>query len=188
MKVKKGEKIDYIVKVLRDPVVETKRAKLLHQKLELLNSTLTKVKKRLDFLSLNHFDTQMQNELGHLLNKVFYQGNLTIKVRKEPPKIPLDIQEAMNHNTYGVLIPVKRIRAVYDFKKPDNGTNKKSERLAMERSKQPGGQLGYPKKYPIKLSTKKSNPKKSSQLKRSNSDYKTSHSTTEAASRPTSAA
>ena len=140
----KDGKVEYIVEVLRDTKLEARRAAELESKIAKASKKLAKVQERLRYLSNDHFAQGLQNELGHLLNKVYYSGKLEVKVKKELPRNPLDIKAEMKHSLDGHLVKTNKIRSVLSSgsSKGAKGQHKVVDHLVLERTKQPGGQLG----------------------------------------------
>ena len=140
----KDGNVEYIIEVLRDPKLEARRAAELESKIAKASKKLAKVQERLRYPSNDHFSQGLQNELGHLLNKVYYSGKLEVKVKKELPRNPLDIKAEMKHSLDGHLVKTKRIRSVMSSgsSKGAKGQHKVVDHLVLERTKQPGGQLG----------------------------------------------
>ena len=147
---KTGKPIKFIRKK-RDPIIEKARNKILQELIQKTEKKLVKVHKQLSKYSDQHFYNHLQNELGHLLNSVHYEGNLEVKVKKQLPKNPLDIKIEMMHNLRGATISKKRIQSVIDLM-PNRGKRKSAtelskELLQKELSKQPGGHVGLEKPY-----------------------------------------
>jgi hypothetical protein len=147
---KTGKQIKFIRKK-RDPIIERKRNLKLQAMIKKTEAKLAKVHKELSKYSDKHFYNHLQNELGHLLNSVHYEGNLEVKVKKKLPKNPLDIKVEMVHNLRGKSIPKKRIQSVIDLVstrgKRKSAAELKRQLEKMERSKQPGGHVGKEKPY-----------------------------------------
>jgi hypothetical protein len=147
---KTGKQIKFIRKK-RDPIIERKRNLKLQAMIKKTEAKLVKVHKELSKYSDQHFYNHLQNELGHLLNSVHYEGNLEVKVKKKLPKNPLDIKVEMMHNLRGKSIPKKRIQSVIDLVsmqgKRKSAAQRKKQIQEMERSKQPGGHVGKEKPF-----------------------------------------
>lgn len=147
---KTGKKIKFIRKK-RDPIKERKRNQELQALIKKTEAKLTEVNKKLSKYSDQHFYNHLQNELGHLLNSVHYEGNLEVKVKKQLPRNPLDIKVEMMHNLRGKTIDTKRVQSVIDLM-PNRGARKSQaelqrELLTLETHKQPGGHVGREKAY-----------------------------------------
>lgn len=147
---KTSKKIKFIRKK-RDPIKERKRNLELQALINKTEAKLTEVNKKLSKYSDQHFYNHLQNELGHLLNSVHYEGNLEVKVKKQLPRNPLDIKVEMTHNLRGKTIQKKRVQSVIDLM-PNRGARKSQaelqrELLRLETSKQPGGHVGREKPF-----------------------------------------
>lgn len=170
----KDGKITVYYKVKRVEKLEKERHAKLHKKMVLLEKKLAEVKKKLDRLSDLHFNNELQNELGHLLNKVHYSGKLTVKVKKQPPKNPLDIKAEMMHNIDGVFVPIKKINSIIELVPDQSKQIGKATSLTLRKKlwhKQPGGGHIGPEK-PIILSKYRFHPKKLKKAKKNKNKTK----------------
>lgn len=138
----------YVVEVLHNHALEKQRAAQLQKKIKQLQARLAKVQHRLNQLSKPHFSNEVENELGHLLNKAYYSGKLEVKVQKAAARSPLDINNEMQHALSTHFVKTKKVRSVMtDSTKRGNKKGAESDHLVLERRKQPGGQLGTEKRH-----------------------------------------
>lgn len=91
---------------------DSERHKKLLNRIKELESSLDKANKRMLLLKDENFNEIIQYQLGSMLNKIQYKGGVTIKVKRPPPKDPIDFRGEMQHRTESKKIQRKRINQI----------------------------------------------------------------------------
>lgn len=78
-------------------IQEEKKHALIVQNLTKVEKNLGQVEQRLDQLGMRNFRLTMRKQVHKLLDKLQYQGNVKIMIRRDPPKDPLDFRGEMRN-------------------------------------------------------------------------------------------
>jgi hypothetical protein len=127
VKSKDGKKVKVTVKagnatVVTGPYRVKKGAKIIdedkvrHQKLlkriNELEGTLKRASKRMHDLTDENFRDNINFQLESLLNKIQYKGDVVVKVKRPPPKDPIDFRGEMQHRKESKKRQIKRINQI----------------------------------------------------------------------------
>ena len=78
----------------------------------MLEQAIDNANKRMVQLRDDNFKDIIQYQLGSLLNKVKYKGNVVIKVKRPPPKDPVDFRGEMEHRKESKKAMRKKINQI----------------------------------------------------------------------------
>ena len=98
-----------IVKIIDE---DKERHKRLLNKIKFLEQALDNANKRMIQLRDDNFKDIIQYQLGTLLNQVKYKGNVVIKVKRPPPKDPVDFRGEMEHRKESKKAMRKKINQI----------------------------------------------------------------------------
>lgn len=102
-------KVNNGAKIVDDDAI---RHKLLVKRIAELDKTLQSAEKRMKDLTDESFRESINFQLESLLNKVQYKGDVVVKVKRPPPKDPLDFRGEMIHKAESNKTQKKRIMQI----------------------------------------------------------------------------